>query len=78
MGKQRCMDLDPRQLTTLAGYLEQQRQEKDARRRMREAAPDPYRGEVADSQKARRQIQELLESAGTDWDAIGKQVWHDD
>lgn len=72
------MDLDPRRLTTLAGYLEHQRREKEERRRMRDSAPKPYDGQIADSEKARRQIQEMIESANTDWDEIRKQAWHDD
>jgi len=45
---------------------------------MREAGPQPYDGEVADAEKARRQIQEMIDSANTDWEAIREQTWHDD
>lgn len=72
------MDLDPRRLTTLAGYLEHKKQEKELRRVMREAGPKPYDGEIADAEKARRQIQEMIESANTDWESIRKQTWRED
>lgn len=73
------MDLnDPRRLTTLAGYLEHKNNEKDTRRRMREAGPKPYTGQIADPEKARKQIREMLESATTNWDEIREQSWEDD
>jgi hypothetical protein len=73
------MDLnDPRRLTTLAGYLEYKKSEKDIRRKLREAGPIPYRGELADAEKARQQIQEMIESSKTDWDQIKRQAWAED
>jgi hypothetical protein len=78
MGEQRHMDLDPRRLTTLAGYLEYRKREQEIRRGLREAGPKPFLGEVADAEKARRQIREMIDSANTDWDAIREQTWRDD
>lgn len=72
------MAVDPRLLTTLDGYLNFKKKEAEVRRRMREAGPQPYNGEVADAEKARRQIQEMIDSANTDWEAIREQTWHDD
>lgn len=73
------MDLnDPRRLTTMAGYLDHKNKEKAMRRRMREAGPEPYTGQISDPEKARKQIQEMLESASTNWDEIRKQSWEDD
>jgi hypothetical protein len=75
------MDLnDPRRLTTLAGYLEFKKKEQETRRRLREAGPKPYAGELADAEKARKQIQEMITSSQTDWDAILEQVteWEED
>ena len=72
------MALDPRLLTTLEGYLNYKKEEAKIRRKMREAGPQPYDGEVADAEKARRQIQEMIDSANTDWEAIREQTWHDD
>ncbi len=73
------MDLsDPRRLTTLAGYLEHKKREQEIRRSMREAGPKPYTGQIADSEKARKQIREMIDSANTDWDEIREQAWRDD
>ena len=52
--------------------------EKETRRRMREAGPKPYTGQIADPEKAQKQIREMLESATTNWDEIREQSWEDD
>lgn len=73
------MDLnDPRRLTTLAGYLEHKKREKEIRRNLREAGPKPFTDKLADAEKARKQIQEMIESSQTDWDQIKRQAWAED
>jgi len=73
------MDLDdPRHLTTLRGYLNHAKKEKEARRNLREAGPVKYEGQVADSEKARRQIEEMIASSRTDWEEIKRRAWEED
>jgi hypothetical protein len=64
---------------TRDGIMREKQREREERRRLRDAAPSPYRGEMSDRETALREAHDMIQSADTDWDGIAKQAesWRD-